>query len=88
MLNRDSIKEHYNTSLKPKSPTRISHIDFSDLRQYLKNNSTITLLTKCEIIIYRCKQAVGITQDEKLLLDLIADEIRILNKEFGKENDL
>jgi len=77
---------HYSptTTHLPPSPTRISHIDFSDIR---RNPPTIPdqAFIKSMLIIYRVlNHAVGISQDEKLLLNLIADEI--YNLSLGKNS--
>jgi len=77
---------HYSptTTHHPPSPTRISHIDFSDIHR----NPPLTpdqAFIKSLLIIYRSRDhAVGISQDEKLLLNLIADEI--YNLSLGKNS--
>jgi len=80
-----SNKSYYSTHPKPISPTRISHIDFSDLSWNLNSITKSHIFTKCELIILRSRdKAIGITQDEKLLLDLIANEIHNLSKNYEK----
>lgn len=67
---------------KPKKPawipTRISHIDFTDLNDP-ETLSTQRALTRAELIILRVRdKGMGITEDEKKLLSLVSDEIHKL----------
>lgn len=58
-----------------KAPTRISHIDFTDLHYDPEHLTAQRALTRCELIILRVRDKAGLlSEDEKLLLSLISDE--------------
>ncbi len=61
-------------------PTRISHLDFSDLHHDIERLTPQRALTRAELIILRVRDFLILTEDEKKLLSLISDEIHKLQQ--------